>query len=401
MRAPRSLRLPRPLRSPSRPRRTRRAAGAALLLAALAGSPLAAGGPPAPLAFSVLASLAVAAGEPAPASTDSAAGPAAPPAASAVIGASGASGASGDSAAGSGAAASPAASPAVAAPTVDALPHDARAAGKPLETERATDSVFPFGRGRPVLRCAPLRACALELEAGEAVLATSLGDTERWLVQSAFSGPGARTPLLVVKPTACDLSTNLLVSTDRRIYEIALESPPCRGARAADGADGAAGAYNPRLPYTGLARFTYPDDLVRRWRDQEELARQKLQRDAEGRTPLAPAARLARLNFDYAWDRGRRLPWNPREVFDDGEHTYLVLPPASHLAELPLLFALDAGGALALLNYRLDGDTLVADRVLERAVLLVGAAGGRGGRSGRGGVRLELTNRAFGRKAGS
>ncbi|HVT14696.1 MAG TPA: TrbG/VirB9 family P-type conjugative transfer protein [Thermoanaerobaculia bacterium] len=274
-------------------------------------------------------------------------------------------------------------------PDPESLARTYRTTGRALPIERGTESLFPFGHGRPVLRCAPLRACALELEPGEVVLATSLGDGERWLVQSAASGPGARTPLLVVKPTACDLATNLLVATDRRIYEIALDSPPCKGADAGEA------SYNPRLPYTGLVRFYYPDDLVRRWSEHEEAARREADRQAAGRTPLAPAARLARLNFDYAWDRGKKLPWNPVQVFDDGEHTYLVLPPASRQADLPLLFAVEAGGALALLNYRLDGQTLVADRIVERAALLAGSPGARGSR------RLDIANRAFGRRAGS
>jgi type IV secretion system protein TrbG len=254
---------------------------------------------------------------------------------------------------------------------------------------RGTVSLVPFGHGKPILRCAPLRACAVELEPGELILSTSLGDAERWLVQSATAGPGARTPLLVVKPTACDLSTNLVVSTDRRIYELALDSPPCHGAdlggisggtaggtpastAGATAGSGAEGAYNPHLPYTGLVRFYYPDDLVRRWTDQEARAREQDDAQAAARTPLAPAARLAHLNFDYAWDRSRRWPWVPAQIFDDGEHTYLVLPPAARLAELPILLAVEPGGALALITYHLEGQTLVADRVLDRAVLLVG-----------------------------
>jgi type IV secretion system protein VirB9 len=256
--------------------------------------------------------------------------------------------------------------------------------------ERGAVALVPFGHGRPVLRCAPLRACAVELEAGEIVLATSLGDGARWLIQAAAAGPGARTPLLVVKPTACDLSTNLVVATDRRIYELGLDSPPCRNADS-----GESGAYNPHLPYTGLVRFYYPDELVHRWAEQERLARQQAAEQAAGRTPLAPAARLAHLNFDYSWDRGKRWPWVPAQVFDDGLHTYLVLPPAAHLAELPILLGVEPGGGLALLTYHLDGQTLIADRVLERAVLVVGHGRPKDEQ------RLEIANRAFGRRGGS
>jgi type IV secretion system protein VirB9 len=249
---------------------------------------------------------------------------------------------------------------------------------------RGAAALIPFGHVRPVLRCAPLRACAVELEPGELVLATSLGDAERWLVQAAAAGPGARTPLIVVKPTACDLSTNLVVSTDRRIYELALDSPPCRDA------DSGQGSYNPHLPYTGLVRFYYPDELVRRWESEEQLARQRLADEQAGRTPLARDAGLAHLNFDYAWDRGRRWPWVPAQIFDDGEHTYIALPPGAHLGEMPLLFSVTQHGQLALINYHLDGQTLVADRVLDHAALVVGAAAKRDEQ------RLEIVNRAYG-----
>jgi P-type conjugative transfer protein TrbG len=280
-------------------------------------------------------------------------------------------------------------------PDGEALARAYRAGGAAPTVERGDAggrgvvTLVPFGHARPVVRCAPLRACAVELEPGELVLATSLGDGERWLVQAAAAGAGARTPLLVVKPVACDLASNLLVATDRRLYEIALESPPCGKADS-----GESGATNPRLPYTAVVRFYYPDDLVRRWTEQERLAREQAAELAAGRTPLAAGARLAHLNFDYAWDRGRKWPWVPVQVFDDGAHSYVVLPPAARRAELPILLAVEPGGALALLTYHLDGETLIADRVLERAVLVVGHGRPRDEQ------RLEIVNRAAGRRAG-
>jgi P-type conjugative transfer protein TrbG len=282
------------------------------------------------------------------------------------------------------------ATPPVSAADAESLARAYRRTGVAPSVERATEALVPFGHVRPILRCAPLRACVVVLEAGELVLSTSLGDGERWLVQAAASGAGGTTPILVVKPVACDLSTNLVIATDRRIYELALDSPPCRNADS-----GESGAYNPHLPYTGLVRFYYPDELVRRWTEQERAARQQAAEEAAGRTPLAPAARLAHLNFDYAWDRTRRWPWVPAEVFDDGLHTYLVLAPAARLAELPILLGVEPGGGLALLTYHLDGQTLIADRVLERAVLVVGHGKPRDEQ------RLEIANRAFGRRGGS
>jgi len=65
-----------------------------------------------------------------------------------------------------------------------------------------------------------------------------------------------------------------------------------------------------------------------------------------------------------------------------------VLPPGARAAEAPALFLVQPGGRLALLNYRVENGTYVADRVLDHAVLTVGSGGGRG----RGAQRLEIVN---------
>jgi P-type conjugative transfer protein TrbG len=279
------------------------------------------------------------------------------------------------------AAAAPAVPPAPASATdPESLARAYRATGAAPTVESPEATLFPYGKGRPLLHCAPLRACVIELEAAEVLLATSTGDSERWLVQTASSGPGARTPIVVVKPTACDLSTNLVISTDRRLYELGLESPPCRDA------DAGHGSYNPRLPYTGILRFYYPEELVQRWARAEELARLRSSESAAGGTPLSPSARLATLNFDYTWKGDRRYPWTPAHVFDDGEHTFIVLPPSARVEEAPALFTVQADGTTALLNYRYEHQTFIADRVVERAVLVVG--------TGRSQQKLEIINRA-------
>jgi P-type conjugative transfer protein TrbG len=280
--------------------------------------------------------------------------------------------------------AGPAAGPPALPPEAEDLARDYRRSGQAAAVERDRAALVPYGHGHPVLRCAPLRACAIELEPGELVLSTASGDSERWLVQVAAAGLGGKTPLVVVKPTACDLSTNLLVATDRRLYEVGLEAPPCHEADA-----GRAGAYNPRLPYTGITRFYYPDELVRRWASEEEAARRAAAERAS--SAVAVATPLGALNFSYRWERDTRFPWAPAQVFDDGRHTYIVLPPGARSAEAPALFGVQPGGRLALLNYRLENGTYIADRVLDHAVLTVAAGRGRGP------YRLEIVNQGQGR----
>ena len=213
--------------------------------------------------------------------------------------------------------------------------------------------VFPFGRVQPTLTCAPLRACVIQLEPGERVLGKASGDTERWLIDQTATGAGGRTPLIVIKPTACDLATNLVVTTDRRVYDVTLDAAPCRGR-----AGGAA------AEYTRVIRFYYPNELMVR------LA------TADGSATLATEpigqARPAQLNFRYLVRADRHVLWAPVHVYDDGAHVYIRLPESTRHGALPVLFQLSEDGARSVLNYAVEGDAYVTDRVFARAVLVVG-----------------------------
>ena len=78
---------------------------------------------------------------------------------------------------------------------------------------------FPYGHSQPTVTCAPLRACVIELQAGESVLSRIAGDTQRWEIELAPAGPDGHTPLVVVKPHDCGLTTNLVLTTTAgRIY---------------------------------------------------------------------------------------------------------------------------------------------------------------------------------------
>jgi type IV secretion system protein TrbG len=228
----------------------------------------------------------------------------------------------------------------------------------PPVIERPDATLVPYGYASATIRCAPLRVCAVELARGESVLHVATGDSERWAVQPAATGPGGATPLLLVKPTACNVTTNLVATTDRHVYQILLESPPCD--------DPSNHSYNPRLPYTPLVRFYHPDEYVQDWSKKTARAAQS----AAISLPLAATAPES-LRFDYAWHADRRFPWVPQQVFDDGARTYIHLPRDAAHKELPVLTVLD-GGKEVLVNYAVHGDYYVADRTFDRAALLLG-----------------------------
>lgn len=222
--------------------------------------------------------------------------------------------------------------------------------------EEGTFVTFPYGHSQPTVTCAPLRACVIELEAGETVLSRIAGDTQRWEIELAPAGADGRTPLVVVKPHDCGLTTNLVLTTTAgRIYDLTLDSPPC-----------VRGGLNPHGVYVRHVRFYYPDATVQAWATPVVP------------TPVEHAAaapvRADAFNFAYRVRRLHRFPWAPIAVFDDGEHCYIKLPPQAAHRDAPVLFALADDGSKEVLNYSVINQTYVTDRVFRSAILVIGEA---------------------------
>lgn len=212
--------------------------------------------------------------------------------------------------------------------------------------------VYTFGAGLPTLVCAPLRICILELQPGEKLNGEpQIGDSVRWQITPASYGTGTDgTPVIVVKPTAPGLDTNLLVTTDRRAYYVRLVSKP--------------------EDYVSRIAFEYPaDDNNRRWHEHMLAQRSRQPEKAE----LLPALITAeRLNFSYDI-KGGNEHIRPLRVFDDGEKTYIEMPTEMKNREAPVLLIVGSDGKGELTNYRVHRQIYIVDRLFDRAKLVLGA----------------------------
>lgn len=211
--------------------------------------------------------------------------------------------------------------------------------------------IYTFGAGLATLVCAPMRICILELQLGEKLNGEpQIGDSVRWQITPATYGTGVDgTPVIVVKPTASGLDTNLLVTTDRRAYYLRLISKP--------------------EDYVSRVAFEYPaDDNNRRWQEHM-LAERSLQSE---KAELLPALITAeRLNFSYDI-RGGNEHIRPLRVFDDGEKTYLQMPAEMKNREAPVLLIVGNDGKGEVTNYRVQRQTYIVDRLFDRANLVLG-----------------------------
>lgn len=198
------------------------------------------------------------------------------------------------------------------------------------------------------------RVTDIALQPGEELSnAPVTGDNVRWKVSVIKSGT-AEGPVthLIVKPIDAGIETNLILTTQRRVYHL----------RAIAG-----DFYMPAISWT------YPEDEARAL----ELQRVKENR-SEGLS-IVPE----NLSFSYSI-KGDDYKWKPVRMFDDGNKTFIQMKPEIASAEAPALFVIEEDGEPQLVNYRVKGNYYIVDRLFERAELRVGPK-----------MRVELVSDSF------
>ena len=212
--------------------------------------------------------------------------------------------------------------------------------------------VFVFGSTLPSVVCAPLHVCDLVLQEGETVNDVHVGDAVRWQVSPATQGVGEKaTTHIIIKPTDTGLTTNLLITTNRRAYSIKLVSKKR--------------AWMPRVS------FHYPDAVRAEWGAYRSLMKHRQTEQDTGGASVG-----ARLDFNYAVSG--EAPWRPVRVYAAGGKTYIQFPAGVAHGDLPALVALaDDGGLFTgptkeLVNYRYVNGRFEVDKILERAALISG-----------------------------
>jgi type IV secretion system protein VirB9 len=204
---------------------------------------------------------------------------------------------------------------------------------------------------QPIIATTPLQETVISLEPGEKFTNISSGDPNRWSYAVAISGVGANQQQhVLVKPALFDISTNLVITTDRRWYNLRLVS----------------------LSHGNITRqvsFWYPAEWV-------NTANQATLQSTD--TPViasSPVVNLNQLNFAYRMNCGgffHPCPvWRPVRIFDDGIHTYIQFPLSMQNQDMPALFVL-TGNQQDIVNYRSKAPYIVVDKIFKQAVLIMG-----------------------------
>ena len=208
--------------------------------------------------------------------------------------------------------------------------------------------VYPYSDGALYqVYASPGEITDITLQPGEALAGSgpiAAGDTVRWIIGETESGGGATKRIhVLLKPTRADLSTNLVIDTDRRTYHLELRATPST--------------------YMASVSWRYPED---------ELVALKRTAEAQASAPVDQGLDLAQLQFRYAIT-GDSPAWRPLRAFDDGRKVYIEMPAGIAEGELPPLFVVGATGGTELVNYRVRQNYYVVDRLFAAAELRMGS----------------------------
>ena len=245
------------------------------------------------------------------------------------------------------------------------------------------------------IHTAPSFLTAVVLRPGERLIAKAAGDTVRWEVGETTQGSSQ--VVILIKPLDAGLRTNMILTTDQRVYVLDLVSGemgddhstlvdwryPAEEMReltltravttvqalAAQGAALNAGAALPASPLisapgapapAGPGRMAGPPGIVQP--TQAAAAAEAAQ--------ISPAA----LNFNYkVVTKGHTPAWTPEHVFDDGHKVFVKFPSNVSTMEIPPLFVIGPKGEAELVNYHFDKGYYVVDRLFQVAELRLGS----------------------------
>lgn len=241
---------------------------------------------------------------------------------------------------------------------------DERALALVKDFAKATNAITPvqgqngaityvYGNLIPKVVCRPNRVTDIALQPGEKVNAVHAGDTVRWQISPAKSGSGAFEVVhVIIKPLMPDISTNMLIMTDRRTYNFDLVASDKN--------------YIPAL------RFSYPQDTLSDWNTFIAANREQQEKDVALKPSYAMSAED--LFFGYKIVDKKKVPWKPIRVFDDGTKTYIQMPKKYRALEAPVVLFYE-GKHQKLVNYRVKGELYIVDRIMSgKAVMIAGNA---------------------------
>lgn len=178
----------------------------------------------------------------------------------------------------------------------------------------------------------------LAFRKGETIQFVGAGDTAGWAVSSATVDG---VPHLYIKPVVEVSTTNLIITTDKRSYQLIVHS---------------ADWYNPMVTWTYAAE------------DRQDMLRNE-QKEQALRTTSVNATSVENLDFNYQI-KGKNKEYCPEMVFSDGMRVYLKFAKLPQ-RQVPIFVQEQGNRMMTLINYHQKDNYYIIETPFEKAQLRV------------------------------
>ena len=203
---------------------------------------------------------------------------------------------------------------------------------------------FYYGDNMPSLICKPFNATVIKLEKGERIQNLKSGDPDRW----KFDKIDGDRPFVLVKPNKANIMTNLIIFTDRRIYNIKLVSTKT--------------SWLPSISFIYNKEQTKktPSSNIFDSKDITESSKSAKQKSVSTKK----ASKKSTSNYVISSDG----IWKPSNVFNKHGKTYINLDTRDD-SNLPRLYVIN-GNSRKTINYHFKNTQLVVNTIIKKAILV-------------------------------
>ena len=182
----------------------------------------------------------------------------------------------------------------------------------------------------------------VQLRPGEVVQKIASGNTTQWQVDVDIIDGVQH---VYIKPMVSGIRTNMIINTDQRSYRFLVNSTD-------------------EMEYVVVFNFAELDREAQLKAEAEALAAQQARLDNLKRLQNTHF----NTNYKVIKTKNVKTAYVPKNIFDDGQKTYIEVSDLALRDNLPLVYSYDAWekGKLQLVNYRLKNNVIEIDKVVNK-----------------------------------
>lgn len=182
----------------------------------------------------------------------------------------------------------------------------------------------------------------VQLRPGEVVQKIASGNTTQWQVDVDIIDGVQH---VYIKPMVSGIRTNMIINTDQRSYRFLVNSTD-------------------EMEYVVVFNFAELDREAQLKAEAEALAAQQARLDNLKRLQNTHF----NINYKVIKTKNVKTVYVPKNIFDDGQKTYIEVSDLALRDNLPLVYSYDdwEKGKLQLVNYRLKNNVIEIDKVVNK-----------------------------------